>query len=94
MTMNAMPFASPFRVHFPGGLEHLFLNVYDALDFLENEWPIRGGRDYERARLTCQAALDGRESSVSARNAVLDACREAGLCCGGEKGMIGPLAAA
>ncbi|TGR35837.1 DUF982 domain-containing protein, partial [bacterium M00.F.Ca.ET.199.01.1.1] len=32
-------FRAPVRVRMQCGLERSFLSVYDALDFLENEWP-------------------------------------------------------
>lgn len=81
MTLNAMPFAQPFRVEMQGGLERIFLNVYDALDFLENEWPIRSGRAYEQALSACRAALENGSSCLHARIALMEACREAGLSC-------------
>lgn len=79
MTMNAMPFAKPFRLELQGGLERMFLNTYDALDFLENEWPLRSGDAYERALAACREALQGRLSCRQVRAALLAACREAGL---------------
>lgn len=83
MTLNAMPFAPPFRVELQGGLERIFLNVYDALDFLENEWPIRSGAAYQRALEACRNALEDGETCTAARFALLDACEEAGLNCPG-----------
>lgn len=79
MTMTAMPFAKPFRVELQGGLERMFLNTYDALDFLENEWPIRSGEAYERALCACRNALLGKENCRTARAALIAACHEAGL---------------
>ncbi len=74
-----MPFSRPFSVRMPSGLERIFLNAYDALDFLENEWPIRIGPCYSAAVLACQATLKGYGSCRRAREALLDACLEAGL---------------
>lgn len=79
MNFIEMPFARPFVVRMQCGLDRVFLNVYDALDFLENEWPMRSGECYERALTFCREALAGIRSSRTARVALLAACREAGL---------------
>lgn len=79
MNFSEMPFAHPFVVRMQCGLDRVFLNVYDALDFLENEWPLRSGECYQRALTTCRQALEGKRSSRTARVALLAACREAGL---------------
>ena len=79
MNFIEMPFARPFVVRMQCGLDRVFLNVYDALDFLENEWPMRSGDCYERALTLCREALAGLRSSRTARAALLAACREAGL---------------
>ncbi|MBB4064847.1 DUF982 domain-containing protein [Gellertiella hungarica] len=79
MTFIEMPFDQPFRIELQGGLERIFLNAYDALDFLENEWPIRTGLFYERAIAACRDALEGRGTCRAARAALMLACREAGL---------------
>lgn len=74
-----MPFSRPFSVRMPSGLERIFLNAYDALDFLENEWPIRSGPCHSAAISACQATLKGYGSCRRAREALFDACLEAGL---------------
>lgn len=79
MLLNDMPFAHPFIVRMQCGLERKFLNAYDALDFLENEWPMRAGACYRQALDACRAALSGTGSIVTARSALADACVEAGL---------------
>lgn len=79
MNFIEMPFAHPFVVRMQSGLDRVFLNVYDALDFLENEWPLRSGACYDRALSLCREALAGARSSRSARLALIAACREAGL---------------
>ena len=45
----------PVRVSLQDGLERIFSSVNDALDFLENEWPMRSGLHYERAVALCRA---------------------------------------
>lgn len=74
-----MPFSRPFSVRMPSGLERIFMNAYDALDFLENEWPNRSGPCYAAAVLACQATLKGYGSCRRAREALIDACLEACL---------------
>ena len=48
----------PVRVHLQSGLTREFSCIYDALDFLENEWPTRDGALYARAIRLCREALD------------------------------------
>lgn len=74
-----MPFSRPFSVRMPSGLERIFLNAYDALDFLENEWPARSGPFHAAAVSACQATLKGYGSCRRASEALFDACVEAGL---------------
>jgi hypothetical protein len=78
MILKEMPFARPFIVRMQCGLERIFLNAYDALDFLENEWPMRAGPFYEQAMDACRAALSGTGSILVARSALAAACIEAG----------------
>lgn len=87
MLLNDMPFLRPFIVKMHGGLEHKFLNAYDALDFLENEWPMRAGPFYEAAVRACRETLAGTGSVMAARAALVAACFEAGFepLCDGEQ---------
>lgn len=79
MLLNDMPFPHPFIVRMHCGLERKFLNAYDALDFLENEWPMRAGAFYRQALEACRAALSGTGSILTARSALAEACLEAGF---------------
>jgi hypothetical protein len=79
MLLKDMPFARPFIVRMQCGLERIFLNTYDALDFLENEWPMRAGPSYGRAIEACRAALSGTGSILAARACLVEACIEAGF---------------
>ncbi|TGU11718.1 DUF982 domain-containing protein, partial [bacterium M00.F.Ca.ET.156.01.1.1] len=54
-------------------------SVYDALDFLENEWPLRRGERYKRAVQKCRAALSRLEAAEVAREAFISACLEASM---------------
>lgn len=79
MILKEMPFASPFIVRMQCGLDRIFLNAYDALDFLENEWPIGAGPFYQQAMDACRAALSGNGSILVARSALAAACIEVGF---------------
>ena len=70
-------FPTPVHVRFSSGMSRTFQGVYDALDFLENEWPLRNGQCYMRARETCRAALQFGSHVHVARDAFVSACREA-----------------
>ncbi|ASY59988.1 hypothetical protein SS05631_b58960 (plasmid) [Sinorhizobium sp. CCBAU 05631] len=61
------------------GLERTFTSVYEAVDFLENEWPLRKGERYERALRTCLRALNRMTPAAVAREAFIAACLEAGM---------------
>ncbi|EYR82815.1 DUF982 domain-containing protein [Shinella sp. 838] len=72
-------FATPISVTFTNGTSRLFQGVHDALDFLENEWPLRSGDRYKRACERCRAALQFRTPATVAREAFVSACLEAGM---------------
>lgn len=79
MNSQDVLFRAPVRVRLQCGLERTFLSVYDALDFLEAEWPLRRGERYRRAVNRCRAALIWSASSDVAREAFVAACLEAGM---------------
>jgi len=60
-------------------LERTFTGIYDALDFLENEWPLRHGERHDRAVKTCRRALNGIVPAIVAREAFVAAYLEAGM---------------
>ncbi|WP_420829021.1 DUF982 domain-containing protein [Ensifer adhaerens] len=53
--LREIPSMVPLSVRLQPGTNRIFASVYDALDFLEHEWPIRRGEGYER---TCRGALN------------------------------------
>lgn len=69
----------PVRVHLQCGLTREFSCIYDALDFLENEWPTRDGALYARAVRLCREALGRTVPAPIAREAFTFACLEAGM---------------
>ncbi len=69
----------PVRVHLQSGLTREFSCIYDALDFLENEWPTRDGALYARAIRLCREALGRTVPAPVAREAFTFACLEAGM---------------
>lgn len=62
------------------GTTRQFCGPYDALDFLENEWPNHGAQR-GRAISACRAALRHPDYSESARVFFIAACIEASLAC-------------
>ncbi len=79
MPLNDVPWTRPVTVRLQCGLERIFIGIYDALDFLENEWPLRHGKRHDRAVKTCRRALNGIVPSIIAREAFVVACLEAGM---------------
>jgi hypothetical protein len=79
MLINNVPWTRPVTIRLQCGLERSFTGAYDALDFLENEWPLRHGERYDRAVRTCRGALNGAIPSVIARESFLAACLEADM---------------
>lgn len=79
MNSQDVLFRVPVRVRLQCGLERTFLGVFDALDFLEAEWPLRRGERYKRAIDKCRAALEWAAPSEVAREAFIAACLEAGM---------------
>ncbi|WP_051440843.1 hypothetical protein M728_004373 (plasmid) [Ensifer sp. WSM1721] len=79
MLLNEIPWTIPLTVRLSNGLTRTFTSVYEALDFLENEWPLRKGERYERAVRTCQRALNRMTPAAVAREAFIAACLEAGM---------------
>lgn len=72
-------FSTPLLVSFANGLTRTFHSVHEALDFLENEWPLRHGERYRRACEKCRAALLRHTPVAIAREAFIAACLEAGM---------------
>jgi hypothetical protein len=79
MEIPDSPFKRPVTARLQSGLEHTFHNAYDALDFLENEWPSRRGELWRRAVRKCRAAVDSSGPSDIAQEAFVSACLEAGM---------------
>ncbi|MGR9079965.1 DUF982 domain-containing protein [Rhizobium leguminosarum] len=79
MPLNDVLWTEPVRIRLQCGLERTFAGAYDALDFLENEWPLRHGERHQRAVKTCRGLLNGSIPSIVAREAFVAACLEAGM---------------
>jgi hypothetical protein len=78
---------TPVAVRMKDESPQVFASVNDALDFLEGDWAIYRGRNYNRAVQTCRRALNRMTPVTIAREAFIDACRDAGL----STGVDGPL---
>lgn len=70
---------TPVTVSAREGASQVFASVNDALDFLEEDWAICRGRKYNRAVQTCRSALNRMTPVAIAREAFIDACRDAGM---------------
>lgn len=79
MLLNEIPWTIPLTVRLSNGLTRTFASVYEAVDFLEHEWPLRKGERYERALRTCRRAFNRMTPAAVAREAFIAACLEAGM---------------
>ncbi|PDT39454.1 MULTISPECIES: DUF982 domain-containing protein [Sinorhizobium] len=76
--MKEIPWRIALSVRLQNGIERRFCGPYDALDFLENEWPNHGRRYYQAVR-DCRAALSRLQTAEVARLSFIDACIEASM---------------
>ncbi|ASP86730.1 DUF982 domain-containing protein [Sinorhizobium meliloti] len=76
--MKEIPWRVPLSVRLQNGIERRFCGPYDALDFLEHEWP-NHGRRFHRAVRDCRAALSSLQTAEVARRSFIDACIEASM---------------
>jgi len=79
MPLNDVLWTRPVTIRLQCGLERTFAGIYDALDFLEYEWPLRHGERHSRAVRTCRSALNGVVPAFVARDEFMAACLEAGM---------------
>ncbi|MBD9371793.1 DUF982 domain-containing protein [Rhizobium sp. ARZ01] len=79
MLVPDLPWSVPLIVRLQNGMQHIFAGPFEALDFLENEWPLRRSQKRERAVRLCRAALNRRTPLAVARESFVSACLEAGL---------------
>ncbi len=69
----------PVELELTCGLTRRFQDAYDALDFLDAEWPTRRGPAYDRAIRLCRNALRGGPAAELARAAFIAAAEDAGM---------------
>ena len=69
----------PVEIRLQSGLNRTFREAFDALYFLEEEWPTRSGVAYERAKRWCRLAIETDEAADVARKAFIAAARQAGM---------------
>jgi hypothetical protein len=69
----------PLNARLQSGITRMFSSVYEALDFLENEWPVKTGNRYKNAVASCRGALNRTTPVAVARDAFVAACYEAGV---------------
>nr|WP_244412193.1 DUF982 domain-containing protein [Sinorhizobium sp. CCBAU 05631] len=70
---------TPVIVRKKDGTPQVFACVNDALDFLEEDLALHRGGKYSRAVQTCRRALNRMTPVAIAREAFIDACRDAGM---------------
>lgn len=78
-TLRDVLWIRPLKVTLRSGLARTFVSVYEALDFLENEWPLKHGERRDRAISSCKRALNRMTPAAVAREAFIAACQEAGM---------------
>ncbi len=69
----------PVEIRLQSGLNRTFREAFDALYFLEEEWPTRHGAAYDRARRWCRLAIETDQAADVARKAFIAAARQAGM---------------
>ncbi len=81
MNMQAgKPWLNPVTIETnPAERPRIIGNTRKALNCLKVYWPIAGGEAYDRAIEVCSDALDGTRGTESAREAFVEAAKEAGL---------------
>ena len=79
---------APLSVQMKDGTRQIFASVNDVLDFLEGEWTIYRGRKYSRAVQTCRRALNRMTPVAIAREAFVEACRDAGMPTDAEQPLV------
>lgn len=79
MSRRDILWSHPLNVTLQAGVDRTFSSVYEALNFLENEWPLKRGDRYDRAILICRRALSGLVPTEVAREAFVAACLESGM---------------
>ncbi|MEY9165830.1 hypothetical protein ABIE78_003949 [Sinorhizobium fredii] len=87
--MKEVPWGIALSVTLQNGMKRQFCGPYDALDFLENEWPMHGGQQ-ARAVRACRAALHHPQYSDWAKNSFIAACIEASFACSDVLGRAKP----
>ena len=81
MTDTRPTWQEPVEIRLQSGLTRTFREAFDALYFLEEEWPTRHGVAYERARRWCRLAIETDEAANVARKTFVAAARQAGMLC-------------
>ncbi len=79
MVMHYITWFRPVTLKLHCGIRHEVRSPYDALDFLEAEWPMRRGHHYAAALDRCRNALTEPRETEAAREAMIGAAIEAGL---------------
>ncbi|WP_244616192.1 DUF982 domain-containing protein [Rhizobium sp. RU20A] len=90
--MHYIAWFRPVTLKLHSGIRHDVRSPYDALDFLNAEWPVRRGNHYAAARERCRNALTDPRETEAAREAMIAAALEAGVLCTETNRMTMPAA--
>jgi hypothetical protein len=77
--MGHRPFRTPVFLKLDSYANYCASSPWEALDYLEQHWPVARGEKHRRAVSVCQSAIDGWVEPEVARDAVIAAAREAHL---------------
>ncbi|MBO9656592.1 DUF982 domain-containing protein [Agrobacterium sp. SOY23] len=77
MLLNDVKWEKSVTISLENGAPRIFNGVYEAFDFLQHEWPERGGKAHEQALRLCRASLMGDVAGEIARTAFVAASRQA-----------------
>ena len=79
MNQTSSHWNKPVHIVMQSGLARSFRHPYDALDFLEYEWPVRRCAAREQAVKWCARALEAKRFTALSRSAFQLAAHRAGM---------------
>jgi Protein of unknown function (DUF982) len=83
MSKLPFPYVTVMTVHV--GKMRNISSVEDAADFLLEDWPVKSSRKLTAARQACLGALQGKITCTAARDAFIEATKEADIYIGKQR---------
>ncbi|QND51432.1 DUF982 domain-containing protein [Phyllobacterium sp. 628] len=77
--MHDKRFPIPVMIRLGAAGQRAISSVWEAIECLQNNWPLKTGANYRRALQACLDALDGWKPAHKARHAFISAARDAGV---------------